>query len=157
LAIWNISRHPHVRKQLQEELDRAEKTGAIPSRDSIVSYDEAYQLPYLGACIRESLRYSCSITQIARKAPAGTGLTLHGIYIPPGVSVSTSAWIIGRDKALYGEDAYEFNPSRWTEASPEKFKRMEALDFVFGHGARRCLGRHVALVELWKCVAEVSG
>ncbi|KAI0467063.1 cytochrome P450 [Xylaria cf. heliscus] len=155
LAVWNISRHPHVHKKLQKELDDAEEGGILGPRDIIISYDEAVQLPYLGACIRQSLRYSSSITQIGRLTLKGSGLTLGGVYMPPDISVSTSAWIIGRDKALYGDDSWDFRSERWIEASPERFKRMEALDFVFGHGARRCLGRHVALMELWTCVAEV--
>lgn len=151
-----MSRHPGCQERIHEELDRAELTGAIPSRDHIVSYAQAFQLPYVGACIRESLRYSSSITQMGRKAPPETGLHLRGTYIPPGVSVSTSSWIVGRDKALYGEDAFEFRPSRWTEASPDLFKQMETLDFAFGYGARKCLGKHLAFLEIFKCVVEVS-
>lgn len=122
----------------------------------MVTYDQARQLPYLSACIRESLRYTPSIAQIPRASPADTGLDLLGKYVPPGTAVSTSAWIVGRDPALYGSDANVFRPSRWLEADPDLLKQWDRLDFTFGYGARKCLGRHLAMIQLWKAVAEVS-
>ena len=154
MAVFHIARNPDVQKRLQDELHNAEK-GMIPSKEAILSYDQALQLPYLSACIRESLRYTPSIAQIPRESPPGTGLKLLGEYVPPGTSVSTSAWMVGRDPTLYGEDADIYRPSRWLEAAPDQLKQRDKLDFTFGYGARKCLGRHVASIQLWKAVAEV--
>ncbi|KAB2571187.1 Cytochrome P450 monooxygenase ustC [Lasiodiplodia theobromae] len=155
LAVFHIARNPDVKHRLQNELDHAEQTGKIPPRTAMISYDQALELPFLTACIRESLRYTPSVAQIPRKAPPDTGLNLHGRHIPPGTSVSTSAWIVGRDTNLYGEDSNTFRPARWLEASEDKLRKMDKFDFVFGYGARRCLGRHVASIQLWKSIAEV--
>lgn len=153
--MFHIARNPDVKHRLQNELDHAEQTGKIPPRTAMISYDQALELPFLTACIRESLRYTPSVAQIPRKAPPDTGLNLHGRHIPPGTSVSTSAWIVGRDTNLYGEDSNTFRPARWLEASEDKLRKMDKFDFVFGYGARRCLGRHVASIQLWKSIAEV--
>ncbi|KAL2152159.1 hypothetical protein VTH82DRAFT_5343 [Thermothelomyces myriococcoides] len=156
LAVFYIARDPDVQRRLQDELDKVvpldgDGTGPSP----MVTYDQARQLPYLSACIRESLRYTPSIAQIPRASPADTGLDLLGKYVPPGTAVSTSAWIVGRDPALYGSDANVFRPSRWLEADPDLLKQWDRLDFTFGYGARKCLGRHLAMIQLWKAVAEI--
>ena len=158
LAVFYIARDSEVRKQLQDELDRAEREGRLPptTGSAVVSHHQVGQLPYLSACIRESLRYTPSIAQIPRASPHGTGLELLGRYIPPGAAVSTSAWIVGRDAGLYGSDADVFRPSRWVEAGPDRLKQWDRLDFTFGYGARKCLGRHLAMMQLGKAVAEVS-
>ena len=153
LLVFYIARDPEVQRRLQEELDAVIPIDGMDS--SMVSYDQARQFPYLSACIRESLRYTPSLAQIPRASPPGTGLELLGMHVPPGTAVSTSAWIVGRDPAMYGSDANVYRPSRWLEAGPDQLKQWDRLDFTFGYGARKCLGRHVAMIQLWKATAEV--
>jgi len=154
LVVFYIARDPHLQKQLQYELDAAFE---VPDDgvETIATYDEVRRLPFLSACIRETLRYAPSIAQIPRASPSDTGLELLGKHIPPGTAVSTSAWIVGRDTALYGSDADVYRPSRWLEATSDQLKEWDRLDMTFGYGARKCLGRHLAMIQLWKVIAEV--
>jgi len=43
------------------------------------------------------------------------------------------------------------------EVFEERLKRMQACDLAFGSGNRTCLGRPLALIELYKVVAAIFG
>ena len=49
--------------------------------------------------------------------------------------------------SIFGEDAEEFNPDRWLR--PEAAV-MERYMFQFGSGPRVCIGKNIALAELYK-------
>lgn len=54
-----------------------------------------------------------------------------------------------------GADANEFRPSRWLE-DEEKSRYFNANDMTFGgNGARMCIGRNLALVEVHKFLAQL--
>ncbi|KAE8316432.1 cytochrome P450 [Aspergillus transmontanensis] len=153
-VIFHISRNFKVQEKLYEELVAAEQDGRIPPLSAIVSDEQAHRLPFLSACIREAQRYAPTMSQLPRYAPEGTGLELYEQYVPPGTSVSTSPWIIGRNKDLYGEDANSFRPERWLEASPEEERRWDHFSFHFGYGARKCLANNFGQMQLYKVAAE---
>ncbi|MQM04674.1 hypothetical protein Taro_037474 [Colocasia esculenta] len=62
---------------------------------------------------------------------------LGGITIPRGVDVVAPIW---------GEDADEFNPERFSQGISKAGKEHNAF-FPFGWGPRGCLGQHFAMME----------
>lgn len=135
-----------------KELDTAAKEGRISS--PCVTFDEARQLPFFTACVRETFRFSPSTTQFPRYASEG-GLVLNGQFVPAGTSVSASPWILHRNQDMYGADADMFRPDRWLEASEEKLQLWDKYDFRWGYGARKCLGKNIALMEMYKATVQV--
>ncbi|GAO17428.1 uncharacterized protein UV8b_16027 [Ustilaginoidea virens] len=152
--VFLISRDQSIKDRLYHELCHAEETGLIYPT-SIVSEGQVKKLPYLCACIQEGLRYTPTISQLPRLSPRKTGLVLDGKYVPPGFSVSTSPWVIGRSKDLYGEDSSIFRPERWLEASPGQLRKWQRYSFHFGYGARKCLAKNFAHLQLQKAIAEI--
>ena len=47
------------------------------------------------------------------------GKLMHQILVPKGTSVFVGAAASNTNKALWGEDAYEWKPERWLEPLPE--------------------------------------
>lgn len=56
---------------------------------------------------------------------------------------------------MFGTDADIFRPDRWLEASPEQLWLWDKYDFRWGYGARECLGRSIALMEMYKATVQV--
>lgn len=49
---------------------------------------------------------------VPRVSREDTSLTVTGYDIPAGTRVLVSVWAIGRDPAVWGDDAGEFRPER---------------------------------------------
>lgn len=89
-------------------------------------------------------------------APLG-GDTIKGTYYPEGVEVAICDDAICRNKALFGQDADIFRPERWLEADTLTYRAYyQAVDTVFGSGRYLCLGKHIAMMELYKTIFEVN-
>ncbi|EWG52238.1 hypothetical protein FVEG_11028 [Fusarium verticillioides 7600] len=131
--------------------------------DAVVPYSTARSLPYLDAVVRESLRMHPSVAMPLERYVPDTGLTLpDGSFVPPGVSVGLSPYIIGRNERVWGEDANEFRPERWLKTEDEddedyqrRLRKMNSADLTFGGGSRICIGRHIALIQIYKVVATL--
>lgn len=75
--------------------------------------------------MKEAMRLHPGVAfPLERYVPPG-GATICGTWLPEGTNVSVNAAVIHFDKAIYGNDAEEFRPERWIEASPEQLKAMD--------------------------------
>ncbi|KAF9879435.1 hypothetical protein CkaCkLH20_02978 [Colletotrichum karsti] len=124
------------------------------------AYKDAIALPYLDAVVREALRVLPGVSMtMERYVPSG-GITLpSGDYVPEGYVVGMNPYITNRIPAVYGQDADEFRPERWLrdeqagETEEEygvRLKIMKAYDLTFGGGRRSCIGKHMALTQVYK-------
>ena len=112
------------------------------------------QLPYLSACIKESLRLSYGLSaRLPREAPnqvlevPGT----KGLTIPPGTKVSMDAVLMHRHPQLFPQPD-EFRPERWLD-NP----RLDRYLVSFSKGARQCLGINLAYAELYMALGAIIG
>lgn len=127
--------YPDIHRKLNAEMD------------SRTWSDDDYP-PYLLACIKETLRFRPPASDPFPRITPPQGLTLtDGTYIPAGIEVGMNPWTNNRDKEVFGEDAEEFVPERWT-GDPEKIKEMGKFSNTFGYGPRVCLGRDLAEQEI---------
>ncbi|KAG9036104.1 hypothetical protein FRB95_009892 [Tulasnella sp. JGI-2019a] len=88
------------------------------------SIEELNALPYLDAAIRENLRLNAVASFVIREADRDDvillsipivdqkGVERREVRISNGDSVFVSVLAINRDRTIWGEDAYEFNPER---------------------------------------------
>lgn len=151
-VLYFLLRDPSKMEKLLEELDRESKAGHFSRDDALVLWEEARNLPYLGAVINEALRcHPAAGLPLERVVPAH-GLSIAGHDLPAGTIVGCSAWVLHRDEEVFGPKATEFRPERWIDASPEQLSRMKNSLFSFGAGSRTCIGKNISLLEMFKLV-----
>lgn len=66
---------------------------------------------------------------------------------PGGVSLLIPVYLIHRDPELWGEDATEFNPERFSDGISKATKDSQSSFFSFGWGPRMCIGQNFAMLE----------
>lgn len=137
---------PRVLAKLQAEIEEHDLSWPIATDAEI------RQLPYLQATIKEGLRMFPPVAGFMSKEVPVDGDVWNGVEFPPGTRIGLSMWGVFRQKSLWGDDANEFRPERWLDATPE----METVfGLIFGAGKWGCLGRNVAQIELNKVLFEV--
>jgi cytochrome P450 len=140
--LYHLMGNSSALKKLQEELDKASKSGQLSSP---VRYAEAIKLPYLVACCKEGMRIHPSVgMSLARHVPNG-GCEIAGTFLPAGTRVGINAAVLHFDKGIFGEDAELFLPDRWFRTGAAD---MDAHMLHFGYGARTCSGKNVRLPSL---------
>ncbi|KEY71920.1 hypothetical protein S7711_09122 [Stachybotrys chartarum IBT 7711] len=148
----NLGEHPEALAKLRGEIDEAYKKGEM---SRIVTWKESRRLPYLEAVIQESGRIHPPFgLNLERVVPAG-GLEICDEFLPEGTVVGMNAWVVHRDRAVFGQDADTWRPERWIEADDAQRKKMEDGLLTFGAGHRTCLGKHISLLEIYKLVPTI--
>ena len=106
------------------------------------------ELPFLDACIRESMRLSP--ISVASTRELTRPMTLGGHEIPAGTIVWPCTYLAQRRPDAW-PDPERFDPSRFLDAKAPK----PNVFFPFGGGRRRCLGATYALFEMRIVLARV--
>lgn len=84
------------------------------------------------------------------------GETIDGHYIPKGVRVSVSHWVLNHNTQVW-DRPYEFRPERWlkNDGGSSLEKSSEAAHFPFSTGPRSCLGMAQAYLEMRITLAKL--
>jgi cytochrome P450 len=148
-----IITNPPVYARLVREIDDAIRRGQVSSP---ILEEEARQLPYLQACIKEGLRRFPPITQLRERMVPPEGDTYNGEHIPGGTFIGLNAWGLQLNP-VFGDDPQVFRPERWLIDDEAKLKEMtQVQELIFGYGTTRCLGIPIAMMNLNKIFVEVS-
>ncbi|XP_047320723.1 cytochrome P450 72A397-like [Impatiens glandulifera] len=94
------------------------------------------------------------LNEVLRLYPPAIAHYLHAykktkigsLSIPAGVDITLPTLILHHDKELWGEDADEFKPERFSEGVMNASKGNQAF-FPFGWGPRICIGQNFAMIE----------
>ncbi|KAK0721836.1 cytochrome P450 [Lasiosphaeria miniovina] len=150
---WHILAARPVYENIVREIEAAVRDGVIPG-DGNLSWNQAQNLPYIQACLKEAMRVRPAVgLNITRLVPP-EGAELDGHFFPGGTSLAVNGWVLHRDRDVFGADADDFRPERWLE-DDERAKRMERYMFQFGGGSHLCIGRNLALLEINKVVPRL--
>lgn len=144
---YYLSRHLEAQRKLQAELD-----GALGLDEGVVLYETVKKLPYLEACINESLRlHSVSAMGLPRVVPEG-GLEVCGEFFKEGTVISVPSYSIHRDPEVWGDDVDSYRPERWSERDNVAIQKTFN---PFSFGPRGCVGKNLATLELFIIIATV--
>ena len=138
---------PDILNKLKQELHEA----AAGSKD-LLDFRTLDKLPYLQACINETLRIRPPVTgrlpRVNRRAAMTyTDLAGNTYTFPPGTVMSMSAGDLHYNPDIFPEpDVYK--PERWIDSPPEAKTKMHQCLVPFSKGTRACIGQELARMEL---------
>lgn len=93
-----------------------------------------------------------------RIVPA-SGTTICGHFVPGGIIVGCSPGVVQYDKATFGDDVERYRPDRWLvsddDGDEERVRAMERAMFQFGAGNHMCLGKYIAMMEIYKLIPSL--
>jgi cytochrome P450 len=139
-TFYHLLQSPGVLDTLKHEI-----RGAFKSYGDITPAAAA-SLPYLTACLKESLRLVPTL--ITGQPVVSPGASVDGVFIPSGVVCQSSPFSLARSPR-YFRKPLQFRPERWLPHDDprynEEFKGDNLLSFQpFSQGPRMCTGREIA-------------
>lgn len=140
---YHLLHNPDMLKRLQNEV-----RGAFSSPEEITG-DSTQNLPYLHACLEESLRMYPPVAFGLQRVSHGASVDGH--WVPEGTLCSTQTWSVMRDKR-YWKNPDDFRPERWLGG--ETINR-EAFN-PFSLGPRVCIGINLAYMEMHIILARLA-
>jgi cytochrome P450 len=123
-VFYQLLKHPDKLQRLMDELDQADREGRL---SEYVSWQEAQQLPYLDAVIKEAGRLHPPFGLHLERHVPPEGAVICGAHLPGGTIVGTNSWAIHRREDPFGKDADEFRPERWLCDEVQRQKLGRAL------------------------------
>ncbi|KAF2009604.1 cytochrome P450 [Aaosphaeria arxii CBS 175.79] len=153
-ATYLLCKHPEVQRKLRAEIRAS--LPSITSSDPITS-TTIDKLPYLNAVLNETMRVFPPVPLTLRETLSDT--TIQGSFIPAGTSIIICPWAINTSKALWGDDARDFNPDRWLGQGRANTGGADSNYAIttFLHGPRSCIGKDFAKAEFACLVAAMIG
>ncbi|KAJ8093602.1 hypothetical protein AAF712_002359 [Marasmius tenuissimus] len=145
--------HPHFLRKAVEEID------AVVGENRMPDFDDEFCLPYLRACIKETLR---------RRPPTIMGIPhssdeddyYGGYLIPKNSQVIGNVWAIHMDPTTY-PNPFAFNPERFLQTDEEQKtwasgpNYKDRVHYVFGWGRRFCPGHDIAESSLFIVLSRI--
>ncbi|XP_054814846.1 cytochrome P450 72A397-like [Prosopis cineraria] len=141
LLVWTmmlLSRYPDWQARAREEV--LEVFG-----NQKPDHDALSHLKIVTMILYEVLRLYPPIVWLERYADKD--MKLGKLSIPGGVQLGIPILMMHHDQQLWGDDAKEFKPDRFSEGISKASKGSSFAFFPFGGGARTCLGQNFALLN----------
>ncbi|CRK99682.1 CLUMA_CG012996, isoform A [Clunio marinus] len=134
-----LAMHDDVQNKLFEEIEKA-----LPNKHSILDHSTLMKMKYLENVIKESMRLLPPVPLIGRETLED--LELDEVIVPKGVTLIIHFFNLHRKKEIWGDDAEEFNPDRFS--SENENKRHPYSFLPFSGGSRDCIGKHYAMLAV---------
>ncbi|KAI9668212.1 MAG: hypothetical protein M1821_001032 [Bathelium mastoideum] len=145
-VLYRLLKNPDCMTKLRQELDEV-----LDEDDCVAPYDKVRHLPYLRACLDESLRMMPPNTfGLPRRTPP-EGAPILDDYIAGDTSVSMSAYVAHRDEEVF-QDPERYLPERWLG---DAGKELQPYFVAFSAGARGCIGRNITYLEQYVLLASL--
>ncbi|KAI8369592.1 cytochrome P450 [Radiomyces spectabilis] len=130
--------HPMFTDPLHHSTDFRAEDAKLPS------YEAINQLKLLNNVCKETMRLIPPVPTTSRMATKDMVLGAH--VIPKGTFLVISPMVTHHLKSIWGEDAYEFRPSRWDEPAAASVSPYTYMPFYAG--GRQCIGHRFATMEM---------
>lgn len=145
-TMMELLQSPQTINKLKQELD-----AALDGQDPITA-SHIENLPYLQACIKETLRlHPPAVLTLPHRAYASC--SVMGYTIPKNAQILVNLWAIGRDPTAW-EEPSQYQPERFLISAVD-FKGNDFEFLPFSAGRRICPGMIMAAKIVSLLVAEL--
>ncbi|KAK9085340.1 hypothetical protein Sjap_025751 [Stephania japonica] len=148
LLVWTmvaLSMHPEWQAQAREEVLRVFGTDKP-------NFEGLDQLKIVTMIFYEVLRLYPLFAIVLRYCNKET--KLGNFTLPPGVEIALPIIVVHHDQAIWGKDAEDINPKRFSEGI-SKATNNQVSFFPFGWGPRICLGQKFGIIEAKLAMAMI--
>ncbi|KAF8335162.1 cytochrome P450 [Amanita rubescens] len=139
--------YPDVQKRAQDEIDR------VVGKDRLPSIDDQDELVYVGALIKEVLRFA-PVAPLGLAHRAMEEDVYMGYRIPQDATVITNIWAIAHDEEVF-DRPFDFDPNRFLDSDDPNRARIDPRKLVFGYGRRVCPGAHFAELSIYLSITGI--
>ncbi|KAH8749226.1 cytochrome protein [Diaporthe sp. PMI_573] len=150
ISVFHIVDNPEVYRKLGEELK-----AAIPNPDKIPAWEDLEKLPFLTACIQESLRLAYGTSQRIPRIFDQEEIAYKDYVLPRGSIISMDIYDVSHDESIF-PDSFSYKPERWlgNPRAPDG-RQLSRYLVTFGRGTRSCVGLQLAWAELYVGLASL--
>ncbi|XP_028763685.1 11-oxo-beta-amyrin 30-oxidase-like [Neltuma alba] len=141
LLVWTmmlLSKYPDWQARAREEVLRV-------FGNERPDFDALGRLKIVTMILYEVLRLYPPIVGVDRYVEKD--MKLGKLFVPGGVQICIPILMMHHDQQLWGDDAKEFKPDRFSEGISKASKCTPVAFFAFGGGPRICIGQNFALLE----------
>ncbi|XP_044788296.1 cytochrome P450 27C1 isoform X3 [Bubalus bubalis] len=144
-AVYLLARHPEVQQALYREIVRNLGQRHVPTAADVP------KVPLVRALLKETLRLFPVLPGNGRVTQED--LIVGGYLIPRGTQLALCHYATSYEDANFPR-AKEFRPERWLRQG--NLRRVDNFGSIpFGYGARSCIGRRIAELEIHLLVIQL--
>ncbi|XP_070148331.1 cytochrome P450 27C1 isoform X5 [Ovis canadensis] len=144
-AVYLLARHPEVQQALYREIVRNLGERHVPTAADVP------KVPLVRALLKETLRLFPVLPGNGRVTQED--LIVGGYLIPRGTQLALCHYATSYEDANFPR-AKEFRPERWLRQG--SLRRVDNFGSIpFGYGARSCIGRRIAELEIHLLVIQL--
>lgn len=165
--LYELSKHPEDQQRIRDEIKAAKVNAEARGEDDLQPID-FNNMDFTNAVIKEGLRLHPIAPTLYREADSDhviplsqpietkSGKIINEIPVSKGQGISVSICTYNRLQSVWGEDADEWNPSRFLDSGREKSSLgVFANLMTFSAGIRGCIGWRFAVLEIQAVLVEL--
>ncbi|KAK7024333.1 hypothetical protein VNI00_016369 [Paramarasmius palmivorus] len=157
---YELAHHPEDQQKIYEEIQAFRAKNGYDVEFTVADYES---MAYLNAFLKENLRYHAVVSLLIREATyddliplatpvvsPNTGETITHVPVQKGQRIILDFASYNRLRDVWGEDAYEWNPSRFLDPNSKRTQYnvgMYSNILTFSGGAQGCIGFRFGLIE----------
>ncbi|XP_021759086.1 alkane hydroxylase MAH1-like [Chenopodium quinoa] len=137
-----LSKNSRVESKIRDELSTME------------TVHDYHNLIYVHGALCEALRLYPPVA-FEQKASIESDVLPSGHQVDPNMQIIFNMYAMGRMKAIWGEDCYEFKPEGWI-SERRNIRHEPSYKFLaFNAGPRTCLGKNMSFFQMKAVVATI--
>jgi len=163
-ALYELARNPEIQDKLRKEIRQTKAEHGLDSTERL-SVDQIASLPYLDYVTKETLRLrgpvsitirTCaqdSVLPLSKPLTLRNGQQVEQLALKKGTAMMIPVASINVMKEIWGQDAEQFRPERWSEQVSSALAEGTNGFTLYSHlssflgGTRGCVGYKFALLE----------